>query len=1199
MKIESINIFFLLKKKILLIIMRITLLLCCATVFSFSPYNVLSQNTKIKIDSDQIASVDEVFDLITEQTDYAFIYHEDLFKNFPKIELKKGTIKINKLIEKSLISEHYNIIVMANNNILIKNKTDKKFQLQVTGKVTDEQDMPLAGITIIVKGTTTGTVTNFDGVYTIAVPNPENALVFTSLGYKTQELNVNNRSVINVTMEEDISELAEVIVTGYQKLDVNKSTSAVSSVKGETLERKGNANILQSLEGQVGGLAFISDPSNEGNQRFNIRGVTSIEGDSQPLIVVDGFPLVGDISTINPYEIETITVLKDAAAASIYGARSANGVIVITTKKGKSGKLSVNYNTMVTMTDKPDLGYRINRVTSPELVDIQQTIAGDDPHSFEYYYNIDPTTAYRDYIDAPNRVYEILAALNEGNITQQEADNRLNTLRNTDNTQQFEDHFLQTRIQQQHNISVNGGSDRHTFRTSLNYTKTNGQWVGDESDRIILDILNTFKINDKLRLSITGNTTLSNNNSTPIRRELILGGISSYQSIIDDNGNPLPVNFGRLFDGIEPSYGGKDPFVIQQLIDRGLFDETYYPLKELGKYEIKDNQLAVRLQTRLEATLSKSLTGRFDFQYELGSGKNRDFSSAESWEVLTTINNTTPDDFNGDPDDFNIPVGARLVQTRSNRNSYTLRGQLDYNNNFGNHEISTIIGSEIRHIFSSSTTTDNYGFNNSSLFIKPVDKKILSQTIPDILHPRGEIRNGLNFRDRFTENTNRFFSLYGNLTYGLFNKYILSGSIRVDQSNLFGTDPRFRYKPFWSTGFKWRLGEEDFFKNDVVNKFDFRVSYGINGNVSNRFGPFTVATPHFFAGVDNLYITNPAVTDLRWERTSTKNFGVDLAVLNNRVNLSLDFYDKETTDLIAPRKSDPTLGTSFLVANDSNISNKGIEVALNTTNIQSDNFTWSTFLTFRHNKNRVLKAFTNETQTYRLVGIRNLEGAPANTYWMFNWNGLNEQGNGTVIDAAGDIRESNADNIFALSPDDLIPAGTADPIYTGALTNTLRYKDFTLSFMFIGSGGHVLLKDSYNGEYIAPRDASYDNSDSDPGPLNADVARAWRQPGDEATTDIPRYGEGVVSFWGALMTSNSTKNIIDGDFIKLREVILTYSLPNKFLNNKFKAITFNLRGNNLFRWVKNEEGIDPEAHGLARRFFRLEPSYSFGVNINF
>lgn len=1200
MKIESIKIFFLLKKKILLIIMRALLLLCCTTVFSFTPHNALSQNTRIKVDSDKIITVDEVFDLITQQTDYAFIYHEDLFNNFPKIQLKKGIIRIDKLLRENLIDNHFNIVVMENNNILIKEKSYNIIQQQVTGKVKNKDGLSLAGVTVFIKGTNKGTVTNFDGEYTISVPNPENVLVFTSLGYKTQEISVNDQSVVNVTMEEDVSELAEVIVTGYQKLEVNKSTSSVSNVDGATIERKGNSNVLQSLEGQVSGLAFIADPNNEGRKRFNIRGVSSIQGDSQPLIVVDGFPLVGDISTINPYEIESVTVLKDAAAASIYGARSANGVIVITTKKGKAGKTTVSYNTMTTITDKPDLRYRLNRVSSSDLVDIQLARVIDDPHTYEYFYNNNPDDpTLRLYSIPANRVYATLADLNEGRISEQEATTIVNNLRNIDNTQQLEDHFLRSSTEHQHNLSVSGGGDKHSYRTSLNYTKNKGMWVGDKSDRIILDILNSFKINDRLTLQLIGNTTLFQDSSTPLidgSRNLVLGGISSYQNIVDAQGNPLPVNIG--FAGNRLNYGGKNQFQIQQLMDKGLFDETFYPLNELGKRKIDNKSIALRIQTRLQAMITKSLSGNLDFQYELGGGKNSDFSSADSWNVLSTINNTAPEDYDGNPDDLRLPIGAHLVETRSNRNSYTLRGQLDFNDNFGDHEVSAIVGSEIRHIFTSSTTTDTYGYDGSSLVIKPVDKKELSQSISNVIHPAGEIRNGILFEDRFGETTDRFFSLYGNLTYGLLNKYILSGSIRVDQSNLFGTDPKYRYKPFWSTGIKWRLGEEDFFKNDLVSKFDISASYGINGNISNRFGPFNIATPHFYLGVDNLRITTPAVKDLRWERTATQNFRVDIGMLNSRVNLSAEYYIKETTDLLADRIADSTLGFPFLSANVADISNKGFDLSLNTTNIQSVNFSWSTFITFRHNKNNVTNAFNRQDQVRLLAGIRNLEGAPANTYWMFNWNGLDEFGNGTVIDSNGDIKVANADNLFDfLNPQDLIPAGTADPVYTGALTNTFRYNGFTLSFMFVGSGGHVLQKDSYNGEYLERRDEGFDSPFA--ASVNADAANAWQQPGDEEFTDIPSYGISDSSYYNAVIAGNSTKNIIEADFIRLREVILTYSLPTKFLNNVFDQMTINLRGNNLYQWVKNDEGIDPEAHGLGARFFKIEPSFSLGLNINF
>lgn len=1191
MEIKLIKIRSLKRKRMLIMIMRIFIFLLCTTVFSFNVETGFAQE-KVKIDQDKTVTVDEVFDIIIDQTNYSFIYPANLFKDIPKVELKKGEISVGKLLQQSLPKGEFNVILGVGNRITIKEKTETQ-QQTVSGKVSGQDGMPIPGVAIMVKGTTTGTLSDLEGNFSINVNGPENVLVLSFLGYKTQEVVVGNRTEINVTLIEDVSELDEVVVNGYQKISVNRSTGSTNTLKGEVIDRKANSDLLQSLEGQVAGLGFYSDPTQEGVKKFEIRGVTSLSGDSRPLIIVDGFPIEGPISTINNFEIESVTFLKDAAATSIYGARAANGVVVIVTKKGKSGDLKINVRSFVTTTEKPDLRYRLNRVSSSDLIDIQKAATTANSHTYEYYFNHFPYPGILgNYGAAPNLVYDTMGRLNEGTITQEQADAVFANLRTKDNTAQFEKYFLRAAFEEQHNISVSGGNNGNTFRSSLNYTTNQMNRTGSKSDQVIFDLLNSFKVNENIHVDIAGNVVLNSAKSTPVPDGLLFGGVNSYEDIIDENGNYLPVGISAANIG-GGLYGVKDPFEIQRLISAGLLDESYYPLKELGSYTNDLNGLSARLQAILRMNFTKDLSGHLAFQYESGSSKNKRIAAKESFEMLSLINNTTPLSYTGNTVDLNIPLGERITETRANRESYTLRGQLDFNKSFGDHDVSAILGSEIRNVFNSQTTIDEFGYDDNTLVFQPINKKYLGQPISNTYQPGGKTNTGVPFYDGFQETKNRYFSLYGNFSYSYMNKYILSGSARIDQSNLFGTDPKYRYKPFWSVGGKWRVDQESFFKVPLFDKLDLRASYGINGNISNKYGPFNIAKSllSYRSGqINSMEIITPAILDLRWERTATENFGMDLAVLNSRIGLTLDYYVKKTTDLIANGKANPTQGFSNLVKNDANITNKGIEITLNTENIRTNDFSWSTLFTFRHNKNKVTKSYSDEDLGYYVAGLVNLEGAPANSYWYFNYNGLNEEGLPTIKKANGDILVLNSS--FSptrdVSIEDLINAGSADPIYSGAITNTFTYKDLSLSFMFIGNGGNVLMKDSYNGETIS----------RNPMNINSDAAYAWKNPGDENVTDIPLIK--YVNAYSSSVVRRSTKNIIDGDYLKLREVILTYSLNNDFLRSKkIDNILFNLKANNLFYIAKNSNGIDPESQGVGTRFFPVQRSYSLGLTVNF
>jgi TonB-linked SusC/RagA family outer membrane protein len=1176
----------------------------CTLVFVLRPYEGFSQDVRVRIDTDVVLSVIDVFHLIEGQTDYEFIYRPALLEGLSPVKIARGEMRTEDLLDK-ILSPAYFSYEFYNNTIIVRKKvgssgaTTAAQTVEVWGTVTDREGNPRPGVTVLVKGSENGVVTDFDGNYRIKVA-AGGVLSFSFMGFAPREIIIEaGSSVIDVQLEEQAARLKDVVVTGYQKLSVNKSTGATQTITGEELEQKGQANLMSALQGMFQGLNFAADPQNEGQTKYTVRGISTLAGDSSPLIVVDGFPLEADISSINPYEVETITLLKDAAAASIYGSRAANGVLVITTKKGEKGKVRVNYRNELTITGRPDLAYRLNRISAADLVDIERSYAEDNNAQTYWKYLEDGGRRNPSRVTPRNQVYNTVAMVNEGRMSQAEAEEVFDRLKGIDNTGQWKKHFYRNDFQHQSNLSLNGGSERYTFRSTLNYTANKGNKVGQKDDNLIFDIVNNIDLGKGIDLDIAGNVVINSSESTPFD-EFYIKNISPYENLVDEEGNALPVllpyrNYSSDNNGL---WDGKEPEELQRLIDLGLYDETFYPLKELGMQTINAENSAIRLQLRLNAKLSNDLKGNFNFQYETGSSVARDLRKKDSWIMKSLINNMSPYEYNGAPGTLPIPPGGRQIETRRNRRSYTLRGQLDFNRSFGEHSIVAIAGSEIRHVFSQGTITDQFGYDESSGLFHPIDKKRLSQfPTKGTNHPGGS-SDKLDFLDDFEETLNRYFSLYGNYTYSFKNRYILSGSVRLDQSNLFGTDPKYRYKPFWSVGGKWRLSEEGFFNSSVVNNIALRVSYGINGNISNTYGPFNMAefTIPYNLKSPALKISTPAINDLRWEKTATTNAGLDLGFFNNRISLSLDYYIKQTKDLLALGMADPTQGFSTLMYNEANIDNKGIEIGVNTVNVQAEKFNWSTRITFSHNKNMVTKVYREElfvSNPYFAAGIRNFEGMPANSFYIYTYAGLNEEGypmittgNGDELVLAPGFNEEVIDQIDAR---DLHNGGTAVPVYSGSVINNLTYGPFGLSFMFVGSGGHVLLKDSYNGTggiYLNP---AY---------VHADAAQGWKQPGDEAHTGIPDVRELYV--YQPNILQYSTKNVIPGDFIRLRELIFTYSIPQQALKKTFiKAARFNLRGNNLFLVTRNRQGIDPESHGLGVRYFPLQPSYSLGFTLNF
>jgi TonB-linked SusC/RagA family outer membrane protein len=935
------------------------------------------------------------------------------------------------------------------------------------------------------KGTRNGAISDKDGNYSFNVS--DNAILkVTYIGFEAQEIKVGAKTLINVVLKTSASSLDEVVVTGYQTLSVNKNTGATKTVKAEVFERKGNSNVLESHEGQVAGLGMSFDPNVEGKKKFDIRGISTIGGNKKPLIVVDGFILEGDISSINPYDIETVTVLKDAAATSIYGARAANGVIVVTSKKGKKGEIKVEYRNSFSYEPRTDLAYRLNRVSSKELVEIQRRMGLE-------WMKLARQTGNSIVSKSPVPAYQIMLDLESGKITKEQAEALFKNLGSKDNTKQWEKAFYQPKLEMQHNLSISGGGDKNTFRASLNYTKEQKQFVGSKSDKINLNILNHYVFNKKTNLDIIANVVFNNAAATPIDLSNFKT-MYSYDMIADKDGNPLPVYEVGPYKVFRKSKYDISIFKIvsknkvQQQIAGGFLDGTYYPLKELGEYISGDKGVSVRLQARLNTKITKNIMGHFGFQYESAYSKHTEYSSPKSFLMRHLINDYTEKKLISSEYDWDtgeekniyergkrwIPLGGRITETRGNSNSYTLRGQLDFNKIWGDHELSSIIGSEIRHIFSTSTTTDRFGYNPEFLTFKEIDKATLKAHVNDDIGQGGNFE----FYDKFTENLNRYFSLYGNFIYRYKNRYVLSGSIRTDQSNLFGTNHKYRYKPFWSVGAKWIISDESFFNTDgILNRFSFKASYGINGNISNEYGPFDIGRyeKNYITDTDtkdneiSVHIDKPKILDLRWERTRTINFGFDLGFLDDKIAMEIDFYDKQTFDLLSIVDGDPTLGFTSYHSNNANINNKGIELSLNTVNLQKQDFKWTTFLIFRYNKNRVTKLLDRSDEIPDWVagqGYQNIEGYPSNSFWLFDYVGFNGRGVPIFKDNKGNkyvVDYIKKDMNIADATDYLKYAGTIEPIYMVSLSNRITYKRLSLSFMFIGYMGHILMKDSFNG----------------------------------------------------------------------------------------------------------------------------------------
>lgn len=1144
----------------------------------------------------------EVMDHIKEKSTYLFLYNdEDVYsvKNVT-VEIREGGIQdvLTQALKNTQLS-----YTIQENTIIISKKIERfkpvapTEKVEMFGQVVDIQGIPMPGVSVYVKGTHTGISTDANGRYRITVEGSKKPLVFSCIGMETQEISI-QRGENNIVLLEDEAVLGEVVVTGYQKLGVNQAAGSFNTISMKDFEKKISSNLMSTLEGLSPSLVVSSDPS--GKKLLTIRGISTLEGQSNPLIIVDGFPYNDDLSTINPYDIENITLLKDAASASIYGAKSANGVIVITTKRGKKGNLEIRYMSTTQVSQKPDIDYLMNRVSSSDMVDIESAFFQANKerlNSYQFYAEKNNPYAYY-HINPRNRTLYYLLENKEGRMSQAELDERLAALKKIDNREDLGRLLLQTPLYTEHSVSASYGSKDFRLRSSLNYFSERSGFKGSGSEGVRYNLNSVIDVSDKFRLDLLGNFSVTKANSYLDSYSDLLQ-LSPYERFWDEAGTPLAVtkegdSGGTNNRGIS---GGKDPYEIQRLKKLGLYDETYYPAIDYGLSKRNSNNWGARFQTQMSLKITDWLEGLVAFNINKRAGIGKQITDKNSWEMKSWINNLTSVNKDGGKGEVPVPLGSRIKETRSEVTDYLLRGQLDFNKILGENQILALIGSEIQANKTTSTSVDRLGYDARSNTFKEVDYFSLKKDMEKKFIPGGQIAGGVPFENYFNEFENRYFSFYANMNYLYSTRYVLSGSIRIDQSNLFGTDPKYRFKPFWSLGGKWRIAEEGFFNKGFFSSADLQLSYGINGNISNNFGPYDIAQHMYVFRANDapgLDIYSYAVPDLRWEKTGTFNIGLHTQMLNERLSLTLDYYHKKTKDALADTKADPTKGALYVKRNDGIVTNHGFEVSLSSKNVKLSDFEWNTFLNFNYNKSRVDQISETEDLAYWIAGkVLNRAGNEPKSIYVFEWAGIDKDGNGLIRRGNGDLINigNNRGKDGPFDPGDLVRAdlkhaGTILPKTVVGLTNNFIYKNFSLSFMLVYQGGHILMRDGYNGASIG----AY------PGSVNMEAAKAWKVVGDENRTDVPRWSS--VTYTS--VSRGSTKNIVPGDFIRLRDIVFSYTLPHHSLKQfGINELTVNLTGKNLYLWTKNKYGIDPETQGLGYRSFPIGKSFTAGVNITF
>lgn len=1165
-----------------------------ALLMSFT--SVMSQNVaKFSVKD---SSIKEAIVKLERVTGVGFFYEADVIERPKVLTFDLENVSLNQIIE--LILEDTDLTYeLIENNIVIKKRTNEtksiltqqpqqKFSVTIT-LVEAEKKSPIVGAMISLLGTTRGGISDLEGKSVINNITIGSKLEITCVGMETKTVVItDNNPTLVVEMKREAIKLGNVVITGYQTLSKERSTGSFTVLNDEDLKSKIQPNILSKLEGMVPGLTLY-----RGN--LQIRGKSTISGNASPLYVVDGFPFEGDLNSINPNDISNVTILKDAAAASIYGARSANGVIVITTRSGNSKKTDVDYNGSVRFEILQDQRKYYNLMSSAEAVNWQKEM-----------FNINhlAASAMNDKI-AMKDVASILYQREAGTITEAEMEKQLDVFRNRDNRSEYEklDFMGTVSAQQQHNISIRGGSDKYRYVAGLNYAGGRGFDKGNLSNRVGYNIKGSYQFFKWLKseVGVIG-SNVNNTNEGPGFSPIYMytGGnnaVPSYQTIWDEHGNENMWNQGK-------SKKERD-----RLIEKGLYDESYYPLQEREAYLNEQKSNYTNINVSVIAAIIKGLNFEVRYQSEISNGLNSELVRKESYKARSMTNNSTVTNAQTGKMESYIPYGGIFTEKRSDKKSYTLRSQLSFNRVFNDkHEITAIAGAERRNIHDTYTNIIKYGFDPKSLSHKVVNEVALSSTIKGTEAVSGSFTLWSNGAPKtLYDNVNRYISFYSNAGYIFDDKYGVSASIRMDQSNLFGTDPKYQYRPLWSIGASWAIANEQFMSNiEWVDRLTLRVTNGINGNIAKQGGPYMIATDgglNTWSGDYSSYITSPPNAGLRWEKTNQTNFALDFALFKNRLSGSIEYYSKNTTDLLGAMKSDPTTGWATLTLNYGSMYNRGVELSINSVNFVNNYFRWSTNFNFSYNKNKITKLENTGTSMSSYVNNpNNRVDMPMGTLYSYRWAGLSDKGEPQAYKADGTtIVKSTA----GLTVDDLVQTGVTQPPYSFALSNNLNYKNFSLSFMFLMYAGNKAR--GYVPTMITNTNAYITTAT---GNQSRDIANYWKSTSD---SNDPKVNPAVILNAPATMTDlwyGADRHVLNAGYIKLKEIVFSYTLPNKLLSKiSMESLTITGQIENLAVWGFNGKGLNPEKWngttmpsaytGFDKLGSLNSPIYSLGLSVKF
>ena len=1192
--------------------------------------NVYGQQSEklISLNVNQV-SVLEAIQQINLLSDNSISYkREELEKEVKKVTLNLTDVKVLTAVRAVLNGSRLEAMVHGEVIFIVPQK-DARTSMQminVKGVVTDKNKIPMPGVTVKLVGASIGTATNVKGFFSLQLPAQNGMLEFSFVGYKSRKIDfaTNMRDTIRVVLEEDIQSMDEVIVTGYQNIDKRMNTSAVQTLKMDEIRVAGVQTVDQLLESRVPGMIFMQNSGQVGaTPKIRVRGTSTVLGNQEPVWVLDGIVLhdpvnvnaslansldfvnlVGNaISGINPEDIERIDILKDASATALYGAKAANGVIVITTKKGKVGTPALSYSMSGTFTARPRYTDKsIYLMNSKERIAYSREI-------MEKGLSYPSITNWVGYEGVLNDFYQ-------GNITGEQMLQEIDRLE-TVNTDWF-DLMMRDAFSHSHTLSLSGGTDNIRYYASLGYSDEVGviRKEGNKRYTTNMNINGTFN-----KFSFQFSLTANKGERNYANSEIDILNYAYYTS----RAIPAYNEDGTLF--YYNREGGPGSTKV------GL---AFNALNEMNNCRDEYTNSGITLTSNLNYSLNESLKGQFIFSYAINNNLQESFLLANTWYAANLRGTNYGEEMLLATKAFSkMPYGGEYRQTTTRNESYTTRLQLDFNK-FLDKDQKHLINAAIGFEASSSTykglqrTARGYIPERGKMFVS-VDYNQFPAYAEWAL--TNETAKGI-----MTDNVTNELSGYFTLSYTYNNAYTVNFNTRADASNKFGSRSNEKLLPVWSVSGTWDM-KANLLKNvhwiDVLSP---RASFGYQGNMLDSQTPELIIkkgdmNEYFEEYMSTIaHYPNP---NLRWEKTGTLNVSLDFSLFQNRLRGTVSYFYKKTKDAFLSKQVSDINGRDEYVINSGTIENKGFELSFNFTPIKSSGeigaFRWdidpqlgqvvNNLLTKAVNGNNFEKTENEIFYTDYLNGTALVKGKPLNTFYSYCFDGLSPEDGRPMF--KGINKDEVAEKYLKMDREQVYMevmrhSGTRVPVIQGGISNTFSYKHFSLNVYLgysIGSKIRLLkLYGNQNSSTIAPLPENN---------VRREFVHRWQRPGDEKHTNIPgllpnnSYHEtiGYGLWWNGndyasirfadnlwQMYDNSDLRVVSGNYLKLQSFSFNYSLSEKLCQKMhMKAASIGLTGHNVHTWCNSKlKGQDPSQSGSSDKLnLSLRPSYSISLRVSF